>query len=66
MEIPAEQIIEREEALKTLAGTVEKLQRGGEMKQVEMIRIRGDQRRHPQLLRGLQQLREVRGARRTG
>jgi len=39
-EIRAERIIEREEALKILAGTIEKLQKGGEMQEEELVRIR--------------------------
>jgi len=39
-EIRAERIIEREEALKILAGAIEKLQKGGEMQEAELIRIR--------------------------
>jgi hypothetical protein len=39
-EIRAERIIEREEALKILAGAIEKLQKGGEMEEAELIRFR--------------------------
>ena len=39
-EIRAERIIEREEALKILAGALEKLWKGGEMEEAELIRIR--------------------------
>jgi len=39
-EIRAERIIEREEALKILAGAIEKLQKGGKMPEAELFRIR--------------------------
>ena len=39
-EIQAERIIEREEALKILAGAIEKLQKGGKMEEEELFRIR--------------------------
>ena len=39
-EIRAERVIEREEALKILAGAIERLQRGGEMNDGELFRLR--------------------------
>jgi len=39
-EIPAERMIEREEALKVLAGALERLRRGGGMEETELIRLR--------------------------
>jgi len=39
-EIPAERMIEREEALRVLAGAMERLRRGGDMNQAELFRLR--------------------------